>query len=95
MIAKLPRCRPLRGLAHGGIVIAAAITQGSRTRPGLHAVARYAGSCAALHLWDVRATKWMCEPAVSTWSEAQSQYNDRHALRTPNTESTSLSATAL
>ena len=36
------RCRPLRGLAmkRGD----ARGTQGSRTRPGLHAVARYAGS---------------------------------------------------
>src|SRR6185295_19306034 len=33
-------CRPLRGLAS----FHAQLTQGSRTRPGLYAVARYAGS---------------------------------------------------
>ena len=56
MIARLIRCRPLRGLAAGGIRIVSAITQGSRTRPGLHAVARYAGLCRALNLSDAQAT---------------------------------------
>jgi hypothetical protein len=43
LLARLPFCRPLRGLAIAGHTL----TQGSRTRPGLHASARYAG-CASL-----------------------------------------------
>jgi hypothetical protein len=39
----------LRGLVAGRVGVAAAITQGSRTRPGLHAVTRYAGCCPSLH----------------------------------------------
>jgi transposase len=42
LLADLPhaaRCRPLRGLVAASV----ALSQGSRTRPGLHAVARCAG----------------------------------------------------
>src|SRR6185436_11552281 len=38
-------CRPLRGL----VLLRLLRTQGSRTRPGLHAVARYAGSCSSAY----------------------------------------------